>query len=272
LPIIQIPEAPEVAEERARAEADVDLQDVVANSEELTFLASGGVSQPKRRWRFKGRDLWVWRHARFLAITAVVVLLTYTFIGEAAVVPTGSMEGTILIGDHLVVNKLLYGPRVPFTQWHLPRMKKIERGNIIAFRYPKDPSLSFLKRVAAVGGDKVEIQADVLYVNDVAVREPYVVHRINWHHVIPEDMPAQIVPPGELFMLGDNRDNSDDSRYWGTVPESNVIGSPLMVLWSYDAPSRDWLDENPLREIKFMGAIAMNFFSRTRWSRTGMLL
>ena len=187
-------------------------------------------------------------------------------------VPTGSMESTILVGDHLIVNKLFYGPRVPFTQWHLPRMKKIGRGDIIAFRYPKDPSLSFLKRVAAVGGDKVEIRRDILYVNDAAVREPYVVHRMTWRHPLPEDMPAQFVPAGELFMLGDNRDNSDDSRYWGTVPEENVIGSPLMVLWSYDAPSHDWLEENPIREMKFMGAIVANLFTRTRWSRTGLLL
>jgi signal peptidase I len=263
LPTIQIPEPPARAEDRAR---------IGPGDHELTFLASGGVAFGRKRYRFQARQLWVWRHRQFLAITAAIIFLTYTFIGEAAVVPTGSMEGTILIGDHLIVNKLMYGPHVPFTQMHLPRMKAIRRGDIIAFRYPKDPSLSFLKRVAAVGGDKIEIRSDVLYVNDAPVREPYVVHRMNWHHVMPEDMPAQMVPAGELFMLGDNRDNSDDSRYWGTVPEGNVIGSPLMVLWSYDAPSRDWLDENPLREIKFMGAIAANFFTRTRWSRTGMLL
>jgi signal peptidase I len=239
---------------------------------ELAFLASGGVAPPRKRYRFNARELWVWRHKKFLVITAVMVFLTYAFVGEAAVVPTGSMEGTILIGDHLVVNKLLYGPRIPFTQWHLPRMRKVARGNIIAFRYPKDPSLSFLKRVVAVGGDKVEIRQDILYVNDVAIIEPYVVHRANWHHLEPENMLAQIVPEGELFMLGDNRDNSDDSRYWGTVPEANVIGSPLMVLWSYDAPSRDWLDDNPLREAKFLGSIMANLFTRTRWSRTGALL
>ena len=238
---------------------------------EFPFLSSGGVT-PQRGYRFHLRRMWVWRRAKFLAITATAVFLTYTFIGEAAVVPTGSMERTILVGDHLIVNKLLYGPRLPFTKWHLPRMRKVRRGNIIAFVYPKDPSLTFLKRVAAIGGDKVEIKRGVLYVNDALIAEPYVVHRARRWQVGTEDMAAQMVPAGSLFVLGDNRDNSDDSRYWGTVPEENVIGEPLMVLWSYDAPSRDWLDDDPVRQVKFFASIMANLFTRTRWSRTGALL
>jgi signal peptidase I len=221
--------------------------------------------------RFRPRELWVWRHAKFLAICIAVIVMTYTFIGEAAMVPTGSMEGTILIGDHLIVNKLLYSPRVPFTSLRLPMLKTIRRGNIIAFHYPRDPQLNFLKRVAAVGGDKVEIRRDILYINDVPVAEPYVVHKSKrWRE--PEDMPAQVIPYGSLFVLGDNRDNSDDSRYWGTVPVENIIGEPLMILWSYDAPSRDWLDDNPMRQLKFYGSIVANLFTRTRWQRTGTLL
>ena len=80
------------------------------------------------------------------------------------------------------------------------------------------------------------------------------------------------IPPGYFFMMGDNRGESDDSRYWGTVPEQNVIGEPLMIVWSYDAPSRDWLEENPVRQVKFLGSIIANLFTRTRWSRTGVLL
>lgn len=239
---------------------------------ELPFLSSGGVAPKRKRYHFHPRELWVWRRAKFLVITAVALFLIYTFIGEAALVPTGSMEGTILVGDHLIVNKLLYAPRVPFTRWRLPRMRTVRRGNIIAFVYPKDPSLTFLKRVAAVGGDKVEIRHDILYINDAPVAEPYVVHRARHSAAPPEEMPAQVVPAGSLFVLGDNRDNSDDSRYWGTVPEANVIGEPLMVLWSYDAPSRDWLDDDPVREVKFFASIMANLFTRTRWSRTGELL
>ena len=249
-----------------------DLARQSATSHELEFLASGGVYEPKRRVRFHPRRLWVLRHARFLVICSLTVILTYTFIGEAAMVPTGSMEGTILVGDHLIVNKLLYGPRVPFTHWRLPMLKTVRRGNIIAFHYPRDPQLNFLKRVAAVGGDKVEIRNDILFVNDVPVAEPYVVHTKKQWQREREDMAAQVIPAGHLFVLGDNRDNSDDSRYWGTVPVENVIGEPLIILWSYDAPSRDWLDENPMRQLRFYGSIVANLFTRTRWSRTGTLL
>jgi signal peptidase I len=245
---------------------------ISGSTPELPFLSAGAVAPGGSRYRFHPRQRWVWKRAKLLAITAAAVLLTYTFIGEASVVPTGSMEGTILVGDHLIVNKLLYGPRVPFTRWRLPRMRTVKRGNIIAFVYPKDPSLTFLKRVAAVGGDKVEIRRDVLYINDAPVSEPYVVHRLRRGYARPEDMPAQLIPEDSLFVLGDNRDNSDDSRYWGTVPEENVIGEPLMVLWSYDAPSRDWLDEDPMHQVKFFASIMANLFTRTRWSRTGALL
>jgi len=267
LPNIQEPISREVAGEKPAT-----IERPFAGEEiELPFLSSGGVAPKRSRYRFRPRELWVWRRAKPLAVTAALLLLTYIFVGEAAVVPTGSMEGTILVGDHLVVNKLLYGPRVPFTSWHLPRLRTVQRGNIIAFVYPKDPSLSFLKRVAAVGGDKVEIRRDILYINDAPVAEPYVVHRAG-RHIVADDMPAQIIPQGQLFVLGDNRDNSDDSRYWGTVPVENVIGEPLMILWSYDAPSRDWLEENPLREARFIASIMTNLFTRTRWSRTGTLL
>src|SRR5207245_5642254 len=126
---------------------------------------------------------WLRAISRRLLVVAVATLVFYTFIGEAAVVPTGSMEGTILVGDHILLNKLFYGPGIPFTPWRLPQLKGVQRGNIIAFHYPRDPSLNFLKRVAAVGGDTVEIREDILYVNQIPIREPYVVHTgKRWMH------------------------------------------------------------------------------------------
>jgi signal peptidase I len=204
-------------------------------------------------------------------VIALALFFIRTFLGEAALVPTSSMEGTILVGDHILMNKALYGPQIPFTNWRLPMIKTVHRRDIVTFYYPRDPQLVFLKRVAAVGGDRVEIREDVLYVNDSPVRETYVQYdRHPWRH--PESMSARVVPQGQLFVLGDNRDNSDDSRYWGTVPVENVIGEPLMVYWSYDAPSSAWLDKDPSRQMRFYGSIATNLFARTRWSRTGFLL
>jgi signal peptidase I len=203
----------------------------------------------------------------------LLLVIVRTFIGEASVVPTASMEGTILVGDHLLWNKALYGPEIPFTHWRLPRLKTIHRGDIVAFHYPLDPEQIFLKRVAAVGGDLIEIHNDVLYVNGAPVHENYVVHRHTLHfRFVPSEMAARRVPAETLFMLGDNRDFSSDSREWGVVPVDTVIGSPLIVFWSYDAPSSEWLDEQPAHRLRFLASVCAHLVTRTRWERTGTLL
>jgi signal peptidase I len=202
---------------------------------------------------------------------ALVVLGVRVFIGEASLVPTGSMEGTILVGDHLFMGKFLYGPEIPLLHWRLPALRTIHRGDIVVFRYPRNPAETFLKRVAAVGGDTVEMQDGVVFINSRAITEPYAVHHASAHSPY-EQMAPIVVPRGKLFVLGDNRDNSSDSRDWGFVPVENVIGEPLFVYWSYDAPSSRWLDENLEHRIAFYASIAGNFFSHTRWSRTGIWL
>lgn len=186
-------------------------------------------------------------------------------------VPTGSMEGTILIGDHLFLNKMFYGPEVPLLDRRLPRLKSVRRGDIIAFHYPKDPAEIFIKRAVAVGGDSLEIRDGRLYVNAQAIDEPYVVHRFPLRSAHERLEPIE-VPAGSLFVMGDNRDNSSDSRDWGFVPTENVIGEPLFVYWSYDAPTARWLNQDPLQQMAFYVSVAENFFSRTRWARTGMPL
>src|SRR5437588_6959892 len=124
-----------------------------------------------------------WRKLRGrLIIIALIVFCVRVFVGEASVVPTASMEGTILVGDHLFMNKLLYGPEIPLTGWRLPMLKTIRRGDIVVFRYPKNPSETYLKRVAAVGGDRLEIRNGILYVNSMPVSEPYAVHHAPVHN------------------------------------------------------------------------------------------
>jgi signal peptidase I len=226
-------------------------------------------------------DVQIWRAAAAgslwrrsigrLLVLALIALAVRIFIGEASVVPTGSMEGTILVGDHLFMDKLLYGPEIPIAHWRLPRLKSIHRGDIIVFRFPRNPADTYLKRVAAVGGDTLEIRDGVVYVNSRPVIEPYVVHNfpIYARH---EQMAARVIPQGKLFVMGDNRDNSSDSREWGLVPERNVLGEPMLVYWSYDAPTARWLDEKPSHRAAFYASIAENFFSRTRWNRMGMWL
>jgi signal peptidase I len=214
------------------------------------------------RWR---------RHTGRLIVILLVILTVRTFVGETSFVPTASMEGTILVGDHLVLDKFLYGPKVPLVPWHLPMLKTIHRGEIVVFYYPKDQSQTFLKRVAAVGGDLVEIRHGMLYVNSQAVIEPYVIHHGPFNSS-SQNMGPLMVPPGHLFVMGDNRDNSSDSRDWGFVPVANVIGEPLLVYWSYDAPSSRWLDEKFFHQLTFYGSIMGHFFGRTRWNRMGIAL
>jgi signal peptidase I len=232
--------------------------------------AAGPAAQAAKLNVLHGRRIWRVSKRRLIVLAAIVLGMRI-FVGEASVVPTASMEGTILVGDHLFMDKLLYGPEIPLIHWRLPRLKTIHRGDIIVFRYPKDPSETFLKRVAAMGGDQLEIRNGILYVNSRPVQEPYAVHHAPVHNP-DESWGPTVVPEGKLFVMGDNRDNSSDSRDWGFVPISNVIGEPLFVYWSYDAPTSRWLDENPGHRISFYASIAGNFFSHTRWSRTGMLL
>jgi signal peptidase I len=173
------------------------------------------------------------------------------------------MENTILVGDHYLLFKLPYGPKVPFTHMHLPRLRTTKRGEIVAFRSPSDPQIAFVKRIVAVGGDVIEIHGGIAYLNGQPLKEPYARWRSNG------EMGPLRVPVGQLFMLGDNRNQSEDSRYWGPIPEENVIGEPLLIFWSYDAPSREWLDHNLLHQVRFYSSVAANFFGHTRWNRIG---
>jgi signal peptidase I len=212
----------------------------------------------------------LWTKRIFVSLLIAIALRT--FIGEAAIVPTSSMEGTILVGDHILLNKFLYAPHVPFTDLRLPRWKQVHRGEIIAFHYPRNLELNFIKRVIAGGGDTVEIKDDIVYVNSIPQYEPYAVYTKKAWLRAPESMSARVIPQGQLFVLGDNRDNSDDSRYWGTVPVENVIGEPLMVYFSYKAPSSEWLNDSPLFKLKFYASMILHLPTGTRWERTGKLL
>jgi len=211
------------------------------------------------------------RRLKWSAAIALFLTLLFSFVLEPGMVPTASMEGTVLVGDHLLMLKLPYGPRVPFTTYRLPRVRTPAAGEIVAFRSPVEPSEIYLKRVIAVAGDVVQLRGGVLYVNGVRMPENYARVRPSRRWSWQENMPPRLVPSGSLFVLGDNRDNSEDSRYWGPVPVQNVIGEPLVVFWSYDAPSAAWLDPNWLHQVSLY-ASAFGHVTQTRWRRTGLLL
>ena len=220
------------------------------------------------------------------ALTLVLYLFVTTCVVQGYVIPTGSMEDTLLVGDHLLVDKLSYAPPDPWLGALLP-YQEIQRGDVIVFRYPLDLSEAYVKRVVAVPGDRLRIEDKQVYLNGRAIEEPYKVHKTAYIDSYRDNFPSEpntviaaralqmlrdharggelVVPPESYFAMGDNRDLSSDSRYWGFVPRENIIGKPLLVYWSYDAPT-----EQLLKPLSFEHAadVALHFFSRTRWARS----
>ena len=191
-------------------------------------------------------------------VTIILLLFGTTSLVQAFVIPTGSMEDTLLIGDHLLVDKLAYAPSGPVSKHILP-YTDVKRGDIIVFRYPVDIQQTFVKRCIGVPGDHIRLVNKQLILNGHAVNEPYVYHKTEYIDSYRDNFPERterargrfrqdmltnhvrngevVVPPGSYFAMGDNRDSSLDSRYWGFVPRDNIIGKPLIIYWSYDAPT-----------------------------------
>ena len=173
----------------------------------------------------------------------IITLFLRAFVIQAFRIPSESMKDTLLVGDFLFVNKFEYGPKMPFTHLRLPGLRQPKRGDVIVFQFPQDPSKDFIKRCVATGGETLEIRNKQVSVNGVALSEPYTIH------TDPSVKPAgyeyrdnygpYTVPPGELFMMGDNRDNSNDSRYWGTLEMDLVKGRAMFLYWSWDG-ERNW--------------------------------
>jgi signal peptidase I len=208
-----------------------------------------------------------------LVVAFVLALFVRTFIVQAFKIPTGSMENNLLIGDHLLVNKLVYSPSWGGFEDRLLAKKPIGRGHVIVFKYPEEPERDFIKRVVGLPGETVEIRDKTVYINGRRLEEPYVHFQ---EPLIRRDDPAfglreegrdnwgpRIVPEGSLFVLGDNRDNSKDSRYWEFLPCDQVKGRALLVYWSYTATREEYQSGSGLKWIRD----TLTAFGRTRWRR-----
>ena len=223
-------------------------------------------------------------------VTVVMALFLMTFIAQAVQVPTGSMQNNIHIGDHLFVNKFVFGEPTPLLRWVLPQ-REIRRGDIIVFKYPLDAKTNYVKRVVGLPGDKVQVRERSVFINDQELPEQRVRIRLMGNdysaHPVLEVEPAPpgatyrvyyddrdhefesgeygvsepvTVPEGSYFAIGDNRDNSQDSRYWGFVPRSNIIGRALYVYWSFNDADPEYKgSQNPIAR----------FLLKTNWKRTG---
>ncbi len=248
---------------------------------------ANALQRANRRRSSRLRFFWDW--LRSVAVAVVLFIMIRSFLVEAFKIPTGSMEGTLLVGDFLLVNKLVYGAEIPLTKMKLPGLRHPQRGDVIVFQWPVDPTKNFVKRLVGLPGDTLSMRHGQLIRNGASLRELYAIHNFagepgsdedfNWQKRFltrsamafassPGGMPASgyhpsrdnwgplVVPTGNYFVLGDNRDNSLDSRYWGFVADSLVRGQPVVVYYSYNPDSTgrfDWL-------------------TRVRWKRFGELI
>ena len=193
-----------------------------------------------------------------ILIAVLLALFARTFVVQAFQIPTGSMEPNLLVGDHLLLNKFVFSPTAIGLERALLPNREIRRGDIIVFKYPEDPERDFIKRAIALPGDTIEVRNKKVHINGAPVDEPYA----HFLYQLPPDAQGKpwdlretygpvTVPPDHLFAMGDNRDNSQDSRFWGFVPRSYVKGRAAVIYWSFDEAA---------------GAPA-NFFARIRWNR-----
>ncbi|HJZ12286.1 MAG TPA: signal peptidase I [Acidobacteriota bacterium] len=204
----------------------------------------------------------------FEAIVLAVVLALFfrTFVVEAFKIPSSSMEDNLLIGDHILVNKFAYAPAQFSWEKKILPIRDIERTDVIVFKYPEDPSRNFIKRVIGLGNESVEIRDKQVYINNQQIQEPYKFHKAEFFGLTAENFLPVTVPAGYYFALGDNRDNSKDSRAWGFVPRDYIKGRAFIIYWSFDGPQS--IGPTSLGEtVKNFGHLIVNFLWDTRWNR-----
>jgi len=210
-----------------------------------------------------------------IVIAVILALFIRTFVVQAFKIPTGSMENNLLIGDHLLVNKFVFGPATTGLERALLPVSAIDRREIIVFKYPEDPDRDFIKRVIGLPGETVEVREKKVYINGKALDEPYV-HFLtppsnDYQEVTSFDLRERFGPvtvtEDKYFVMGDNRDNSQDSRYWGFLPRSYVKGKALLIYWSYEAEREDYQEDGAGATLKGLASVFAHFFTRTRWDR-----
>jgi len=229
--------------------------------------------QKKKEKKEKKRKGTFREYFELIVETALFVFFVMTFVVQAFQIPTGSMEDTLLVGDFLLVNKFAYAdPQFALEDWLIPN-KELERGDIVVFKYPKQLSKDFVKRLIALEGDEVKIRDKQVFINGHPIIEDYKIHHdsqvyteSNSYHYddyIRDNFGPITVPPGQCFVLGDNRDNSMDSRYWGTLPLKYIKGKPWLIYFSYKADRDAYLKTSLKDRLKRL----VKFIPLARWNR-----
>jgi signal peptidase I len=210
-----------------------------------------------------------------IVIAVILALFVRTWVVQAFKIPTGSMENNLLIGDHLLVNKFIFGPTPLAIGRAVLPVRPIRRGDIVVFKYPDEPERDFIKRVIGLPGETIELRNKKVHVNGQPLDEPYV-HFLtapsnDYQEVTSLDVRERFgpvtVPADHYFVMGDNRDNSQDSRYWGFLPRGHVKGKALLIYWSYESEREDYVDDGLVATLKRIGSVVTHFFTKTRWER-----
>jgi signal peptidase I len=210
-----------------------------------------------------------------IVIAVILALFIRTFVVQAFKIPTGSMENNLLVGDHLLVNKFVFAPTESAIERALLPTQPIRRGDVIVFKYPEEPERDFIKRVIGLPGETLEMRHKRIYINGSPIDEPYV-HFLQPPSSVDQEVASYdvrerygpvTVPPDQYFVMGDNRDNSQDSRYWGFLPRDYVKGKALMVYWSYKSDRDEYQETGLVATVKGLASVVTHFFTRTRWDR-----
>jgi len=225
-----------------------------------------------------GRTLW--EYTKSLGIALVLAFVIKTSIVEAYKIPSGSMEDTLLVGDFLLANKFIYGSRIPLLNVRLPEIRDPEPGDVVIFKFPKDPSVNYIKRCVATGGQTVEIRNKKLFVDGEEIPLPPTGKFTGGMRAQPgsqtprDNFGPYRVPDDSYFMMGDNRDNSYDSRFWYAVPRDLVQGKAMMIHWSWatDDSAPDWTWTNPISMGNALVYNCTHFVDRVRWNRLGSII
>lgn len=218
-------------------------------------------------------------YIKAILLAVALALAIRTFVVQAFRIPSGSMEDTLLVGDFLLANKFIFGAQIPFTNTRLPALRDPQPNDVIIFQYPEDLSRDFIKRIVAGPGQTVEVRDKILYVNNKRAIDPPKSKYID-PHIFPkktaggtrDNFGPEVVPKGHFFVMGDNRDNSEDSRYWGFLDQNLIIGQAFIMYWSWapDEQAPTYINLSSIPQMLIYNIT--RFPQRTRWGRIGMLV
>ena len=205
-----------------------------------------------------------------IVIAVILALFVRTWVVQAFKIPTGSMEQNLLIGDHLLVNKFVYAPAPTAAERALLPVGEFQRGDVLVFKYPEEPERDFIKRLIGLPGETVELRQSQVFIDGEPIAEPYLDAMRQGGHMPPDirgTFGPLVVPAGQLFMMGDNRGDSQDSRYWGPLPADYVKGRAFVLYWSYESESGFYSDVGIGATLRRLGSAVTHFITRTRWDR-----